>query len=206
MRTKALWVTLLVIAMAGSAAAQEIGAGAGRVEIGAFPGGGMFFTQSNDGNAPDFGNYALGGTFAYNVNRWVGVEGDGGGSLGVHQEFRLGQTQFRDQRSPNTWMYSGNVVLNALGSDRAVVPYATGGLGGLTLCPCAGGKDLGIDNYETYFTGNVGGGVKWFSTHHVGVRADYRFFMVRNRDNAPLFFGTGTRHGHRVQAGLIFTY
>jgi hypothetical protein len=66
--------------------------------------------------------------------------------------------------------------------------------------------NLGITTYDTYLTGNVGGGLKWFSARHFGVRGDYRFFMVRNKDTAPLFFGNETRYGHRVQAGLIFTY
>ncbi len=206
MGNKVLIGTLAALFVAASAVAQESGAGAGRFEIGAFPGGGMFFTQSGDGNAPDFGNYALGGSFTVNVNRFVGVEGEGGGTLGVRQAFKVGSTAFTHQRTPNMWTYSGNLVVNPGSSHRAFVPYATGGVGGLTMCPCAGGKDLGITTDETYLTGNVGGGLKWFSTEHFGVRADYRFFTIRNKETTPLFFGTGTRHGHRVQAGLIFTY
>jgi hypothetical protein len=49
---------------------------------------------------------------------------------------------------------------------------------------------LGVTNYETYLTGNVGGGLKWFSTRHFGLRGDYRLFMVKNKDTAPRFFGT----------------
>ena len=190
----------------GAAYAQETGAGAGRIEIGAFPGGGMFFTESSKGNEPDFGNYALGASFTVNVNRWIGFEGEGGGTIGIHQNFNVGQEAFTDQRSPSMWSYNGNIVVNPGGSDRAIVPYLTGGLGGLTLCPCGDVDTLGITKYETYLSGNVGGGVKWFSTEHFGVRGDYRFFMVRNNDSAPLFFGNENRYGHRVQAGLIFTY
>ena len=60
--------------------------------------------------------------------------------------------------------------------------------------------------FETFLAGNVGGGLKWFSTRHVGVRGDYRFFMVKSKDAAPVFFGNENRYGHRVQAGLVFTY
>ena len=67
-------------------------------------------------------------------------------------------------------------------------------------------ETLGITAYETYLTGNAGGGLKWFSTKHFGVRGDYRFFAVKNKDSAPWFFGNENRYGHRVQAGLIFTY
>ena len=186
--------------------AQDGALGAGRFEIGAFPGGAMFFTESGNGNEPDFGNYALGGSLTFNLNRWIGVEGEGGGTLGIRQNFTSAETAFSDQRTPGMWMYSGNVVVNPGGSDRAFVPYATGGLGGLTMCPCGGVETLGITAYETYLTGNAGGGLKWFSTKHFGVRGDYRFFAVRNKESAPWFFGNENRYGHRVQAGLIFTY
>ena len=66
---------------AAIASAQEGSVGAGRVEIGAFPGGGMFFMKSSNGNEPAFGNYALGGSLTVNLNRWVGLEGEGGGTL-----------------------------------------------------------------------------------------------------------------------------
>jgi hypothetical protein len=204
---KVLATLAVVVFAAASAFAQERGGGAGRFEIGAFPGGGMFFTKTTSGNEPAFGNYALGGSFTLNANRWVGIEGEGGGTLGVRQAFNLGETAYTNERSPNTWMYQGNVVVNPGGSDRSIVPYGTLGLGGLTLCPCGDAKEtLGVTAYKTYLTGNMGGGIKWFTTNHFGVRADYRFFVVRNNDTAPLFFGNETRYGHRVQGGLVFTY
>ena len=71
------FAVLAVVAFtAVSAYAQErVVGGAGRIEIGAFPGGGMFFTKTSNGNEPEFGNYALGGSFTLNVNRWIGFEG-----------------------------------------------------------------------------------------------------------------------------------
>jgi len=186
--------------------AQETGGGAGRFEIGAFPGGGMFFTQSSNGNETEFGNYALGASFTYNANRWIGIEGEGGGTIGVTQTLQLAGQTFDDRKSPSTWGYNGNLVVNPWGSHRAFVPYGTVGMGGLTLSPKLEAERLGISNYETFLTGNVGGGIKWFSTHHFGVRADYRMFLINGKDTAPAFFGTDTRYGHRVQAGLVFTY
>ena len=200
--------TMLAVVMfaAAGAYAQERVGGAGRVEIGAFPGGGMFFTKTNNGNEPAFGNYALGGSVTLNVNRFLGIEGEGGGTLGMHQAFTFNNTDYTNQRSPSTWMYHGNVVVNPAGSDRTFVPYATGGLGGLTLSRHRGAPDLGIAAYKNYLTGNVGGGLKYFATPHVGFRGDYRLFIVRNNDTAPAFFGTETRYGHRIQGGLVLTY
>jgi outer membrane protein with beta-barrel domain len=199
-------LAVMLFAFAVSASAQERGLGPGRVEIGAFPGGGMFFTKTSNGNEPEFGNYALGGSFTFNLNRWVGFEGEGGGTIGVHQSFDFANATYTDQRSPNTWMYQGNVVVNPIGNDRSLFPYVTGGLGGTTLCPCADAEELGINTYETFLTGNMGAGVKWFSTNHVGFRGDYRFFIVRKSETAPQFFGNETRYGHRVQGGMVFTF
>ena len=206
MARKLLTALAVVLFAATSAFGQERGIGAGRVEIGAFPGGGMFFTKSSTANEPGFGNYAFGGSFTLNVNRWVGLEGEGGGTLGVRQAFTFADRAYTNQRSPSTWMYHGNVVVNPGGSDRPFVPYLTGGLGGVTLSPHREASLLGIENYKTFLTGNLGGGVKWFAAPHLGFRGDYRLFVVENSDTAPLFFGGETRYGHRVQGGLVFTY
>lgn len=203
---KVLMLLAAAVFGVGTASAQERGAGAGRVEIGAFPGGGMFFTQSTQGNEPDFGNYALGGSVTLNVNRWIGIEGEGGGSIGLHQSFSVAGNTFTETRTPGMFSYNGNLVVHPAGSDRAIVPYATAGLGGLTMCPCGGVENLGVTKYETFLAGNLGGGLKFFSARHVGVRGDYRFFMVKSKDVAPAFFGLENRYGHRVQAGLVFTY
>jgi hypothetical protein len=197
-----VFATLVIVA---SAAAQDIGAGAGRFEIGAFPGGGMFFTESSKGNEPDFGNYTLGASFTVNISRFVGFEADGGATIGVRQAFNVGTKAYADQRTPSTWVYNGNVVINPGGGNRAVVPYLAAGVGGLTLCPCFDAESLGITAYETFLTGNVGGGIKWFSTRHFGLRGDYRLIAVKSKDGAPTFFGGEHRYGHRIQAGLVFT-
>ena len=79
------------------------------------------------------------------------------------------------------------------------MPYVTGGVGGLSLLETAG---LGINQTETFLTGNVGGGLKWYAGRW-GLRADYRFVGVQSKDDAPEFFGQDTRYGHRVYAGVI---
>jgi Outer membrane protein beta-barrel domain len=202
--------SLFVVALltAGSAYSQEAGLGAGRIEIGAFPGGGLVFQESGKGAEPDFANYALGGTFTLNVNRYFGIEGEAGGSLGIKQNLSTVEGVTLEEKTPNTWLYMGNAVLNPLGNDRTLVPYAAGGVGGLTLLDVTGedAPVTGLARNETYLMGNVGGGLKWFASRHVGLRADYRFFMVKGKDAAPAFFGVEDRFGHRVTAGLLLTY
>lgn len=80
------------------------------------------------------------------------------------------------------------------------MPYATGGVGGLTLFERS---KLDVNDTTTFLTGNVGGGVKYYLSDRWGVRGDYRFFAVRSQDDAPAFFGRETRYGHRVYGGIV---
>ncbi len=189
-------VAAVLVAWAQAASAQESGAGAARAEVSAFPGGGILFTQSS--SATDFTNYTLGGSFTYNFNRFVGVEGEGGGSFGVSQH--LDQTGSLSVRPPNTLAYNGNAVVYPSGNNHALVPYATGGIGGLTMFERAA---VGVNDTTTFLTGNVGGGGKYYFNNRWGIRGDYRFFAVRSKDDAPAFFGQETRYGHRVYGGIV---
>jgi hypothetical protein len=70
-------------------------------------------------------------------------------------------------RTPDMLTYSGNLVVNAV-SHYAVVPYVTGGIGGLTMYDR---PEFGITNPQTFLTGNVGGGLKWYAPNgHWGLR------------------------------------
>ena len=81
------------------------------------------------------------------------------------------------------------------------MPYATGGVGGLTYFERAG---VQVNDAGTFLTGNAGGGVKWFSgSGRWGLRGDYRFIVTKSKDDAPAFFGQETRYGHRVYGGLL---
>ena len=64
---------------------QESAPGPGTFEVTIIPGGGTFFTEASDSNSPSFGNYDLGGSATVNFNRFVGVEGEVSGLLGVSQ-------------------------------------------------------------------------------------------------------------------------
>jgi hypothetical protein len=92
-----------------------------------------------------------------------------------------------------------NLVIAPRGSDRSFVPYVTGGLGGLTVFE---EPEVGFTEDESFLTGNVGGGAKWFFGRW-GVRGDYRLFAIHGEQDAPAFFARRTRYGHRVYAGII---
>jgi hypothetical protein len=191
-------LTVAAIAAATPAFAQESAPGPGKVVITIIPGGATFFTEAaDDPLGPSFGNYELGGSVAVNFNRYVGVEGEVSGGIGVSQSMQIGSVAL-DERSPDLLNYSGNLVISAP-NRTSVVPYLTGGVGGLTMFERPG---LTPADAETFLTGNVGGGVSWYAGRW-GLRADYRFIAVQGKDDAPAFFGGDERYGHRVYGGLL---
>ena len=193
-------VLLTVAAFAGAtpAFAQESAPGPGKVVITIIPGGATFFTEAEDNPlGPSFGNYELGGSVAVNFNRYVGVEGEVSGGIGVSQTMQVGTFEL-DEKSPNLLNYSANLVVSAP-NRSSVVPYLTGGVGGLTMFER---RTLTVDDAETFLTGNLGGGIAWHAGRW-GLRGDYRFIAVQSKDNASSFFGQEERYGHRVYAGVL---
>lgn len=180
----------------GSAYAQSTNTP--RVEIGILPAGGTVFTEGDSG-APSFGTYALAGSVTINASRFVGIEGEVGGNLGIEQDLDF-LTGTRSTKPPHMLSYTGNLVFYPGGRDRRAVPYVTGGAGGLTLFERA---EVGVPENTTLFAGNVGGGLKIDISDRWGIRADYRFVAVASKDDAPAFFGIETRYGHRVAGGIL---
>jgi hypothetical protein len=197
--TRWIAVLLAVTGLVGTtqAYAQEATPGPGRVEVSIIPAGGVFFTERTETQEPSFGNYDLGGAVAVNFNRFVGVEGEVSGALGITQDLQFGGST-SNLKTPDILNYSGNVVVSAA-NRSSVVPYVTAGVGGLSVFKEAG---LGINDNQTFFTGNVGGGVKWYAGRW-GLRGDYRFIGVQSKDDASTFFGSDTRYGHRVYGAVL---
>ena len=195
------WIAVLIAVVGvigtGHAYAQEAAPGQGVVVLTIIPGGGTFFTEGKDTKGPSFGNYDLGAGVTVNFNRFVGVEGEVSGSLGISQDLLYaGRTS--NLKTPNLLNYSGNLVISAA-NKSSVIPYVTGGIGGMSLFERS---TLGITGTDTFFTSNVGAGVKWFAGRW-GLRGDYRFIAVQSKDEAPAFFGQETRYGHRVYGGVL---
>ena len=191
-------LTVAAIASATPVFAQETAPGPGKVVITIIPGGATFFTEAEDSpRAPSFGNYELGGSVAVNFNRYVGVEGEVSGGIGVSQTMQVGAFEL-DEKSPNLLNYSANLVVSAP-NRSSVVPYLTGGVGGLTMFER---RTLTVDDAETFLTGNVGGGIAWHAGRW-GLRGDYRFIAVQSKDDASSFFGQEERYGHRIYAGVL---
>ena len=177
-------------------ASAQTSARPGRLEVSLIPAGGMFFTSKNA--SPSFGNFTLGGAVTYNIAPWIGVEGEVTGPLGVSQALQFGAIN-SSLKTPNMASYTGNVIVS-LPTGTSFTPYAVGGVGGLTVFDTAA---LGIGTTETFFTSNVGGGLRWYASRRWGLRADYRFVAVEQKDNAAQFFGRDTRYGRRVYGAVI---
>jgi hypothetical protein len=196
-RSTATLIAVLSLVGVNRLYAQETSPGPGTLEVTVIPGGATFFT-GGDGGA-SFGNYTLGGALTYNINRIVGIEGEVGGSFSGLNSLQFGDLG-SNQNAPSTLTYSGNVVLS-LPTHSSVVPYATVGVGGLTMFQEA---SVGVNSNDTFLTGNVGGGVKWYAPNgRWGLRGDYRFIATKSKDDAPVFFGQETRYGHRVYGAVI---
>jgi len=193
-------IASIVIALstltASRALAQTEMAGPGVLEVTLIPGGGTYFMDRS--NSPSFGNYDVGGSVTFNVTRFVGVEGEVGGTLGISQDLQFGGPT-RHAKTPNIVNYSGNLIVSAP-LQSGLTPYVTGGVGGLTLMKTA---ELGISDVTTLFTGNVGGGLKWYANSRWGLRADYRFLAVQSKDDGPAFLGREVRYGHRIYGGVV---
>ena len=175
--------------------AQEAGPGPGTLEVTLIPGGGMFFVDSS--RESGFLNYSLGGAATYNINQYVGIEGEIASALGITQNVLMpGVTS--DHKTPNALTCTGNVVFSAP-AHYSTVMYAAAGLGGLTMF-----QNMGLDvTTTTFLTSNAGGGIKWYVSRIFGFRADYRFLMVKSTAAAPAFFGQDNRYGYRVYGALV---
>src|SRR5262249_21288932 len=168
-RSVALLVASLAIAGASPAIAQESLSGPAPVVVTIIPAGGTFFTEGKNGSGPSFANYNLGAGVTFNFNRYVGVEGEVTGALGVSQNLDFAGTT-ANRTTPNILTYSGNVVVSAPNHSQ-LVPYVTGGVGGLSLFEK---PEVGVIGTQSFLTGNVGGGVAWYAGRW-GVRGGYRF-------------------------------
>src|SRR5262245_39555872 len=96
----------LCLSAAAPLFAQEAAPGPGRLEVTIIPGGATFFASK--GSEPSFNSYTLGGTLTYNVNRYFGVEGEVGGTLGFAQDLEFGGLT-SNEKTPNMLSYTGNV-------------------------------------------------------------------------------------------------
>ena len=100
---RAFLAALVVLAGCAVASAQETTVGAGKVEIGGFPGGGTFFIGGDDAKEVDFNVYTAGGGLTYYFTDAVAVEGEFTGSVGWAQDVTFNNTKVIHNQMPTVW-------------------------------------------------------------------------------------------------------
>jgi opacity protein-like surface antigen len=167
------------------------------VEVTYMPAGAALFASKD--NLPSFGNYGFGTAVNFNLSRFFSIEGEVAAMIATTSDLQFGDLD-SNVKAPNMLSYTANAVV-PLWTGHSVVPYATGGVGGLTMFER---RLLNVRGDETFLSGNVGGGVKWYAPNgRWGLRGDYRFLATQSKDDAPIFFGRDTRYAHRVYGGVI---
>ena len=213
--SKAVLTALILIAGCSIASAQEATIGAGKIEIGGFPGGGTFFTGGNDNTEVNFNVYTAGGDITYYVNPKVAVEAEMTGSVGWAQDVFYKNAKVIHVQMPGVWSQMGNVLVFPGGTKGKRVPfYVTGGAGMLQLQSRVPTKQFGYDvatvGWQSFMTENIGAGIKIFRASDApnwGFRIDYRMLFINSKSGAPAFFAQSkSRMGSRVYVGMLYTW
>ena len=213
--SRSFLAALVLVAGSTIASAQEATTGAGKLEIGGFPGGGTFFIGGDDNKEVDFNVYTAGGGLTYYVTPAVAIEGEFTGSIGWAQDVFFNRAKLIHNQMPTVWSYSGNVVFFPGGTAGKQLPfYVTGGIGQVLLSPRVPTKVFGYDvdtvGTQAFVAENIGGGVKIFrgaDAPNWGFRVDYRYLIVNENNDAPAFFAQSKSRGaHRVYFGMLYTW
>src|SRR5215831_17031611 len=126
-RVAPMVAVIATLAFVGRVSAQESAPRVGSVVVTVIPASATFFTQSNSGKEPGFTNYAPAGDVEFYLSRYVSVEGEVGGGIGVPQDLQSA-SGILHRTSPSLVTYSANIVLMAP-SDGLLAPYLTIGAG-----------------------------------------------------------------------------
>ena len=213
--SRACLAALILLAGFSAASAQDATVGAGKLEIGGFPGGGTFFVGGDDNKEVNFNVYTAGGGLTYYFSDALAVEGEFTGSVGWAQDVIFNNADLIHNQMPTVWGYSGNIVFFPGGTTGKRAPfYLTGGIGALALAPRVPTKVFGYDvdtvGTQMFIAENIGGGIKLFRGEDApnwGFRIDYRYLFVNANEDAPAFFAKTTSRGaHRVYVGMLYTW
>jgi hypothetical protein len=201
----------ILMAASGVAPAQEVGSpGAGKLEVGGFPGGGLWLGGGDGNTEVDFNNYDFGGGGTFYLNPRAALEAEAAFGLGLSQNVNYRSNIVYRVQMPHTLATNGNIVFFPGGSGRRLAAYVTGGAGVLTLYSrTAASRLFGLTENESFLATNLGGGVKIFRRddyRNWGFRIDYRLIMVNTKSDAvPLFAQSKHRTGHRFYIGMLYT-
>jgi len=171
----------------------------GKAELTIVPGGWISFAKPETAPNPSFGEYVVGGAITVNWTM-LAIEAELLAGLRRAQDLEFGSAPSVNKKTPPVFMDAVSLVF-PLVRQHAAVPYVSAGIGETTFNRL---RDVGQADTETFVSGFIGGGVKWYSSGRWGVRGDYRFIAVRAEDNAPgTFTGRQRRNAQRFYGALV---
>jgi hypothetical protein len=212
---QAFLAALMVFASLSTLSAQEATVGAGKLEIGGFPGGGTFFVGGDDNTEVNFNVYTAGGGLTYYFTEMLAVEGEFTGSVGWAQDVVFERQDVIHNQMPTVWSYFGNILVFPGGTAGKRMPiYIAGGIGAVALSPRVPTKVFGYDvdtvGTQNFLSENIGGGIKIFrggDAPNWGFRIDYRYLFINENSDAPEFFAESKNRGaHRIYVGMLWTW
>ena len=116
-RSRALLIALVLVAGCAVASAQEVGAG--KVEFGGWPGGGLILVGGDDNTEVNFNNWTYGGGASLYLNPMAAIEVEASYGLGMAQGVNYHNKEVFHVQVPNTLGLSGNIVIFPGGSPEA---------------------------------------------------------------------------------------
>jgi hypothetical protein len=91
----------------GSAHAQEASNAPALVEVTFMPAGAAYFASKDD--KPSFGNYGFGTAVTFNLNRFIGIEGELGAMLATTSDLQFGDLS-SGVKAPNMLNYTASTA------------------------------------------------------------------------------------------------
>src|SRR5947199_3235744 len=160
---KVFFTIAILVAGSAVASAQDEQPGAGKLEVGGFPGGGLWLAGGDNKTEVNFNNYDFGGGATWYLNSKAAIEVEGAFGLGLSQNVNYQNKIVYRVQMPHTLGTNGNIVIFPGGSARRLAGYVTGGVGMLTLYSrTAASRLFGLTENESFLATNLGGGVKIF--------------------------------------------
>ena len=158
--------------------------GPGTVVVTIIPAAPRSSPKAKDTQGPSFGNYELGGA-SRSTSIATSASKAKSAARSASRRICSSPAGTSNLKTPTLLNYSGNLVVSAP-NRSSVVPYVTGGVGGLTLFDDGGARHQrhrDVPHRQRRRRREVVCNGRW------GLRGDYRFIAVQSKDDAPAFFG-----------------
>jgi len=176
----AVFASLIIAGWASSASAEDEGGFGPRTEVSLM--GGIQALNKNDTALPDrFLNIPTVGTLTYHLNSRLAAEGEFTWMIPVKQSVDVGSGTSQDRKNPDVLAYQANLRLNFPGA--ALTPYLVAGAGAATFQSSSDADRLPqLDQSQTVFAVNFGGGVTYGLTERWALRGDLRELVAFPKD------------------------